>query len=97
MQGFWNLHRVKKLQSPSDHNKWMAPKKNVLKINVDGAFSDEGAGIGLVLRNHLGQIEAAMSERISGAYSADHVEALAFLNALQLAKDYGITVFLVPT
>ena len=51
--------------------------------------------MGLAVRNHQGQVEAAMAERITEALSADHMECLPFLKALQFARDFGITHFIM--
>ena len=78
-----------------DHVKWTAPDENLLKINVDRAFAENGAGIGLVVRKHPGQIAAVMAERLFGALSAEHVQCLAFFKALQFTRDFGISHFIL--
>ena len=77
-------------------NGWVAPEENMLKIKyVDRAFTENGAVTGLVVRNHWGQLEAAMVERISGALNTEHVECPTFLKALKFARDFGITHFIL--
>ncbi|XP_071902618.1 uncharacterized protein [Coffea arabica] len=78
-----------------EHTKWVALDESYLNINVDGAFSEEAASIGVVVRNHLGQVEAVMATRVEGALNAEHVECLAFLTALEFARDFGISHFLL--
>ncbi|XP_071926262.1 uncharacterized protein [Coffea arabica] len=91
LQEYWNLHCKAELPKTDSSTKWVAPEEGILKINADGAFSDTGAGIGVVVRDHQGQVEALMAERVSEALNAEHVECLAFLKALQFAKDFGIS------
>lgn len=81
LQEYWNLHCKAELPVAETLNKWVPPEEGVLKLNVDGAFSDAGAGIGVVVRDHQGQVEALMAEKVSAALSAEHVECLAFLKA----------------
>ncbi|XP_027181852.1 uncharacterized protein LOC113780241 [Coffea eugenioides] len=95
LKEYWKIHRRQGTQQYKEHTKWVAPEPSYLKINVDGAFSEEAAGVGLVVRNHLGQVEAAMAARVDGAHSAEHVECLAFLTALEFARDFGISHFLL--
>ena len=91
LQEYWNLHCKAELPETGSLTEWVAPEEGILKINVDGAFSDTGAGIGVVVRDHQGQVEALMAERVSEALNAEHVECLAFLKALQFAKDFDIS------
>ena len=92
---YWSIHTKKGPQRNVVHNKWVAPEENYLKINMDRAFSETAAGVGVVVRNHLGQVEAVMATRVFGAHNAEHVECLAFLSALKFARDFGITHFLL--
>lgn len=58
---------------------------------MDGAFTPERVGIGIIVRNNQGEVEAVMVENIQVACDAEHVELLAMLKALQFAKDFGIS------
>ncbi|XP_071921885.1 uncharacterized protein [Coffea arabica] len=95
LQEYWNLLRRQGSRQYKEHTKWVAPEQSYLKINVDGAFSEQAAGVGLVVRNYLGQVEAAMAARVEGVHNAEHVECLAFLYALEFARDFGISHFLL--
>lgn len=77
----------------NNDSRWKPPNEDYLKLNVDGTYSEEGAGFGLVIRNHRGEIEAVLTENIPKYYDADHAETLGFLKALQFTKYFGITHF----
>ena len=64
-----------------------------MKINFDGAVFSSGnaTGIGVVIRNNLGQVIASCSQRLSQAYSSTDVEALAAAKAVSFAAEIGIT------
>ncbi|KAK9997768.1 hypothetical protein SO802_017371 [Lithocarpus litseifolius] len=49
------------------------------------------AGIGVVVRNSVGEVEGAMSSPIPMAQSVADLEALAYLKAVQFALELGIT------
>lgn len=90
---FRNQHHRGKVKQATASSRWIAPTK--LKMNINGAFSENGAGISVAVRDHQGPVEALMVERIDDATNAKHVECLAFFKALQFAKDYGITHFIM--
>ena len=64
----------------------------MFKVNVDGAvFSALGAvGIGIIIRDEEGRVEAALSKRIKAPLGAIEAEAKAFEAGLLFAKDIGI-------
>ena len=71
---------------------WTPPPAPMFKINVDGAvLSALGAmGIGIIIRDEEGQVEAALSKRIEAPLGAIEAEAKAFEVGLLVAKDIGI-------
>ncbi|KAL3507666.1 hypothetical protein ACH5RR_033048 [Cinchona calisaya] len=71
--------------------KWTQPTRDLLKINVNGAYSENGAGIGLVFRGYQGEIQVKMVDRAPGAIDAEYTESLAFVMGLKFAKDFGIS------
>ncbi|XP_071907804.1 uncharacterized protein [Coffea arabica] len=95
LQEYWHIHKRQASRHYKEHTKWVAPDEGYLKLNVDGAFDADTAGVGVVVRNHLGQVEAAMASRVEGACSVEHVECVAFLTALEFARDFGISHFLL--
>ena len=71
--------------------RWQTPTTILVKINFDGAvFKDLSmSGIGEVIRDNNGSVLASCSEKITQAYKADEIEALAALKALSLAHKLG--------
>ena len=69
---------------------WSPPQNGHFKINVDGAvFSAQKAvGVGLVIRDDKGRLEAALCRKITAPMGA--VEAKAFEAGLLFAKDVGV-------
>lgn len=65
---------------------WCPPIQGVLKVNIDGAFDkvSRKGGIGLVVRDNLGQIVSMEAIPILNAASAELVEALGFKLALNM-------------
>jgi hypothetical protein len=57
--------------------KWKPPEVSRYKVNYDGAvFSDRNeAGIGVIIRNHRGEVMGALSQRIPYPHSVEAVEA----------------------
>ncbi|XP_071909820.1 uncharacterized protein [Coffea arabica] len=77
--------------------KWQPPARNLLKINVDAAWSEEKAGIGIIVRNENGEIMAAMAEGIGKMLSIELAELVAVSIGLQWAKEVGIGAFILES
>ena len=62
-----------------------------VKINFNGAiFRDSNmSGIGVVIRDNNGAVLASCSKKITQAYKANKIEALAALKALSFAHELG--------
>ena len=58
---------------PNCRTRWQPPPADLMKINFDEAvFSSSNAvGIGVVIRNNLGQVIASCSERLPQAFNRD--------------------------
>ena len=74
--------KTPKQQTWAKEIKWKPPDLNGFKTNFDGAmFKDTGeaglARLGVVIRNHEGEIIAALSERIPQPPSVNCLELLA--------------------
>ena len=70
---------------------WKPPSADFIKINVDGAvFPDENkSSIGVVIRNHEGQVLASQSLKLHQAYSPGLIEAIVVYSGIILASDIG--------
>ncbi|KAK4838691.1 hypothetical protein QYF36_015667 [Acer negundo] len=73
---------------------WIPPPYGVLKLNSDVAVRDglSFVGVGAAIRNHNGDIVAAISKPMQGSFSAAVGELLALREALLLAKTLNLTV-----
>jgi len=73
--------------------RWQPPPADLMKINFNGAvFSSVNAsGIGVVIRNNLGQVIASCSQRLPPVHSSNEVDALAAAKAVSFAAEIGIT------
>ncbi|XP_065638949.1 uncharacterized protein LOC136071499 [Quercus suber] len=76
---------------------WTPPPTNIFKINVDGVvFADQKAvGVGVIIRDDKGRIEATMSKKIPIPLGTVEVKAMAYKTGLIFAKDIGIHDFIV--
>lgn len=71
---------------------WIPPPENVFKVNVDAADfkSQKTMGVGVIIRDDKGRLEAAMSKKINAPLGAMETEAIAHEAGLVFAKDIGI-------
>ena len=72
--------------------RWKPPDLGVYKVNFDGAlFLDQRcAGLGVVVRDSVGLIVAALSQRVRLPSLADVVEALATRQAICFAHELSL-------
>ncbi|KAG2717733.1 hypothetical protein I3760_03G189800 [Carya illinoinensis] len=56
--------------------KWVPPPLGKVKLNFDGAsFSHKGKiGVGIILRNHMGHVLYALSQKEDGVFEMDEIE-----------------------
>ena len=66
-------------------------------MNFDGATFKEihKAGLGIVIRNSLGQPIASLSKLVNLPYSSDIVEAMAATRAIYFAQEIGLNSFIL--
>lgn len=76
---------------------WTPPTGNVFKVNVNGAvFTRQKAmGVGVIIRDDKGRIEAAMSKKINASLGAVEAEVMAYETSLVFAKDISIQDFII--
>ena len=68
---------------------WTPPIRPLEKINFDAALFKEldSIGLGIVVRNSLGSVKAALSQRVPIPFSVAMVEVLACRRTLEFAKE----------
>ena len=79
--------------------KWSPPPEGSVMINIDAAvFSQtQRMGIGVVIRNHLGQMLAACRRYVNIFQHPELAEAIAMRHALNFAKDAGFQKIIVAS
>jgi ribonuclease HI len=77
--------------------RWSPPPEGTVYINCDAALfsSSHRMGLGVVIRNHIGQCVAACSELHEEVTTPEIAEALALRRALSLAGDEGFSKIMV--
>lgn len=75
---------------PKTKEVWTPPEEGWIKVNVDGAMSEESgeAGVGVVIRDHRGTVLLSAWKALFDAGSAEEVEALACREGLHLAAEW---------
>ncbi|XP_062028960.1 uncharacterized protein LOC133744958 [Rosa rugosa] len=78
---------------------WKSPHLGSVKLNTDGAFISEtsAGGIGLVMRDNLGQFLACEGKPVRGLLSAEHAELLACKATIDLIVDRSLQPAIVET
>lgn len=76
---------------------WVPSPGNVFKVNVDGVVfaQHKAVGIGVIVRDDRGRIEAAISKRIDASLGAVEAKAMSYEIGLIFAKDIGIQEFVI--
>jgi hypothetical protein len=71
---------------------WQPPQPGRYKANFDGAFFEESneAGVGVIIRNHKGEVMASLCQRIPFPHSVEAMEAYAARSAVQLSSELGL-------
>ena len=79
------------------HKHWSPPPQDWYKVNVDAAvFREQGTcGIGVVIRNHKGQIMGAMCKQVFFPLWALEAEAKAAEAGILLGWDLGLKNIIV--
>ena len=76
---------------------WQPPPTTKFKVNFDGAvFKEEKrAGLGVVIRNHQGQVIASFFENVALPPSIMDVEAIATVRAVSFAAELGVSSIII--
>nr|XP_023926910.1 uncharacterized protein LOC112038333 [Quercus suber] len=72
--------------------KWKPPPADLVKINFDGATCSgtNKSGLGVVIRDSMGQVLASCSKVVNQAYNSSEVEAMAVGLVLSFAAEIGV-------
>lgn len=70
---------------------WQPPNRAQYNVNFDGALfnSENCVGLGVVIRNDMGQVMVSLSQKTTLPFTAIEVEAIAARRALKLALETG--------
>lgn len=96
--GAANVNPLPRFQA-SDIVHWHPPAEGLYKINTDASFyvTNLQAGLGIVIRNHRGQVMATATKYLDYVHSIDVAEALAAAEGLQLAAEIGVHPVILET
>jgi ribonuclease HI len=78
--------------------KWEPPRENVVKLNVDGAFScDDPAGVGMIGRDHQGVVVFAACRPLRHCKDATEAEVAAIEEGMRLALQWTQLSFIIES
>ena len=71
---------------------WSPPEPGIYKVNYDGAYfaKEEKAGIGVVVRNELGQVMASLAEKFVMPPTMEILQAMAARRAMIFMEELGL-------
>ena len=92
MHGFKSIKRCSTTVYALAPKVWNPPIGNEWKINFDGAmFNESGeAGIGVVVQNSIGEVKAALAEKIKKRPTVEVLELLATRRVALFSEDLGL-------
>lgn len=90
----WDFNQAR--VSPSS---WSPPPPGVHKINVDGASSelDSSSSVGVVIRDSLGQVVAALCKPLPACFPAELTEIMALEQGVLLAQELQLPRVIVES
>ena len=88
-KGVRNKHSKVKSTKEKMNLRWIPPEDGHIKINVDGAFTNNGdASVGVVIRNSKGIVLLSAWRVISQSSCAEEVELMACQEGVVLAAEW---------
>ncbi|KAM6601123.1 hypothetical protein CsatA_020732 [Cannabis sativa] len=86
-------------QNNPRHSSWLPPSPAGLKLNVDAAVNHELKilGIGAVIRDHCGNVVAALSKPVQGCFRSDEMEAKALFHSLNWVMQMPLSLSHIET
>ena len=81
------------LLRPHEGNRWVAPLAGMVKINVDGATSENGrnSSMGVIIKDSQGLVVAACSRYLFGLFTASEVKVLAIECGILFAQELELS------
>ena len=77
------------------HMKWKPLNTGRFKVNVDGAFKEGKIGIGIIVRDDVGDLIASMAAPANSIYDPKHLETLAVAKGIEFANDLALTSYCI--
>ena len=73
-------------------HRWAPPEPGIYKANYDGAYfaEEEDSGIGIVVRNDLGQVMASLAEKLAMPPTVEILETMAARRAMIFMEELGL-------
>ena len=92
----WEFKEATAVYCQSQNNeatRWEVPPLGWVKINVDGATSNDGrpSSVGVIIRDSKGETVAALCEVLQGQYLSLETEIVALEKGILLAKEMALT------
>jgi hypothetical protein len=76
---------------------WTRPPPGTVKLNVDGSFTQTGAGIGMILRDHKGETVFTACRSLDRCNGALEAELMAMEEGVKLAMNWSTANIVVET
>ena len=73
-------------------HRWAPPEPGIYKANYDGAYfaEEEDSGIGIVVRNDLGQVMASLAEKLAMPPTVEILETMVARRAMIFMEELGL-------
>lgn len=65
-----NMRDADSTTRPVERRTWKAPSQGTYKLNTDASVCDDGVGLGMVVRDWVGDVVMAAAKRIEGLMNA---------------------------
>jgi ribonuclease HI len=91
--------RSTRRENQTSMQKWSPPPEGSVLVNVDAAVFSQSQrmGVGIVIRNHLGLVQAARRRYVEQVVNPELAEAIAMRCALEFAEEAGFQRIIVAS